>query len=202
MLLWKREWKNKGRSWFAGLERREPAVITNHHNLFSGGYTCALMDNIMGRVETKERMRLWDGERKRARTLYYGNFLETPSDSWWWAGFGHACARRSDSLWNPEKLLEENWSKGKRGMESCQSNCPWHGTRQLRWLPCAIQLRMTMYLILLARQKRWGSRPRAQFQLPAEKKGKGQTNPTQKHGATPPPFFSFPSTLSTNNDDT
>lgn len=78
---------------------------------------------------------------------------------------------------NPEKLLEENRSDGNEGKGNCQSNCPRHGTRQLRWLPCSIQLRMTMYLILLARQERWSyslrprERYRAQFQLPDKLKG-------------------------------
>lgn len=113
---------------------------------------------------------------------------------------GHACARRSDSLWNPEKLLEENWSKGKKGMESCQSNWPWLDS--FGWLPCAIQLRMTMYLILLERQKRWGSRPRAQFQLP-EKKRKGQTTTQHKNADQRLPLFlCFPSPVSTNDNIT
>lgn len=33
---------------------------------------------------------------------------------------------------NPEKLLEENRTDSRGGKGNCQSNCPRHGTRQLR----------------------------------------------------------------------
>lgn len=160
------------------------------------------MDNIMGRVETKERMRLWDRERerKRARTLYYGNFLETSSDSWWWAGLatlvhvGQIACETRKSCWKKTDL------KAKRGWKAVNQTGLDMGLDSFGWLPCAIQLRMTMYLILLARQKRWGSRPRAQFQLP-EKKRKGQTTTQHKNADQRLPlFFCFPSPVSTNDN--
>ena len=151
------------------------------------------MDNIMGRVETKERMRLWDREREKAsENFVLWKFSWNSEWQLMMSRVGHACARRSDSLWNPEKLLEENWSKGKKGMESCQSNWPWHGTRQLRLITVRYTTANDYVSNPISASKALRISTTSAISTAREEEKGPTNNPTQKRRPTPPPFFVFP----------